>query len=63
MTLIVEVADAPTVAGSGEVAAMVKLRKLNVALAVRVITGDVIVPVIESMKLPAEVELHETVAV
>ena len=40
-----------------------KSTKLKVAVVERVRAGDVLVPVIESVKVPAVVELQETVAV
>jgi hypothetical protein len=61
--VIVEVAGAPGVAAEGELAVIVKFTKLKVALAVRVRAGEFIVPVIDSTKLPAFFELHDTVAV
>ena len=60
LTVIVDVAEAPTVA-EGEVAAMVKSTKLKVAVAVW--TRDPLVPVIMSEYVPATVALHDAVAV
>ncbi len=48
---------------TGEDAAMVKSTKLNVAVVECVRAGDVLVPVIESVNVPAVVELQDTVAV
>jgi hypothetical protein len=61
LTVIVEVADVPAGTDAGEVAAMVKSTKLNVAVAVW--TRVPLVPVIVRMNVPAVVELHDTVAV
>ena len=46
---------------AGELAAIVKSRKLNVAVAVW--TSDPLVPVTVRLNVPAVVELHDTVAV
>ena len=61
VTVIVDVADWPAFTAAGEDAAIVKSTKLNVAVAecVRV----VLVPVTLRVKVPAVVELQETVAV
>lgn len=62
VTVIVDVPDAGRVA-VGEVAAIVKSTKLKVALVDFVMAGEVLVPVIVSVKVPALAELHDTVAV
>ena len=59
--VIVEVAEEPAGTAAGDVAAMVKSRKLNVAVAVW--TSDPLVPVTVRVNVPAVVELHDTVAV
>ena len=59
--VIVETADWPALTAAGELAAMVKSTKLNVAVAVW--TSDPLVPVTVRVKVPAVVELQETVAV
>jgi len=61
--VIVDVAELPTVTVAGDVAAIVKSTKLNVAVAEWVSGGVVLVPVIVTAKLPAVVELQDTVAV
>jgi hypothetical protein len=61
VTVIVEVADTPTLTAAGEDAAIVKSTKLKVAVALWV--SVVLVPVTVSAKLPAVVELQTTVAV
>jgi hypothetical protein len=60
-TVIVEVAEEPALTAAGDVAAIVKSTKLKVAVAVR--TRAPLVPVIVRMKVPAVVELQDTVAV
>jgi len=59
--VIVEVVEVLTVP-EGEVAAIVKSTKLNVAVVECVIAGVVLVPVIDSVKVPGAAELQETVA-
>src|SRR5439155_278717 len=59
--VIVETADWPALTAAGELAAMVKSTKLKVAVAVW--TSDPLVPVTVRVKVPAVVELQETVAV
>jgi hypothetical protein len=59
--VIVEVAEEPAFTAAGEVAAMVKSTKLNVAVAVW--TRVPLVPVMVRVKVPAVVELQDTVAV
>src|SRR5438874_12031564 len=59
--VIVEVAEEPAGTAAGDVAAMVKSTKLNVAVAVW--TSDPLVPVTVRVKVPAAVALHDTVAV
>ena len=59
---LVDVPDAGRVA-VGDVAVIVKSTKLNVAVVDFVIAGEVLVPVIVSVKVPALVELQDTVAV
>ena len=59
--VIVEVAEEPAGTAAGDVAAMVKSTKLNVAVAVW--TSDPLVPVTVKVKVPAVVELQDTVAV
>lgn len=61
VTVIVEVIEVLTVP-EGEVAAIVKSTKLNVAVEECVIAGVALVPVIDSVKVPAAAELQETVA-
>lgn len=48
---------------AGELAAIVKSTKLKVAVVEWVIAGVVLVPVMESVKVPAVEDEHETVAV
>jgi hypothetical protein len=60
-TVIVEVADVPTVEEGGEVAAIVKSTKLNAAVVEWVI--EPLVPVMLSVNVPAVAELQDTVAV
>jgi hypothetical protein len=60
-TVIVDVADTPTVTAAGDVAAIAKSVTLKVAVAVW--TSEPLVPVIVRLYVPAVVELHETVAV
>jgi hypothetical protein len=59
--VIVEVAEEPAGTEAGELAAIVKSRVLNVAVAVW--TREPLVPVTVTLKVPAVVELQETVAV
>ena len=59
--VIVEVADDPTATAAGDVAAIVKSWKLNVAVAV--CTRAPLVPVTVRVNVPAAVELQDTVAV
>ncbi len=61
VTVIVEVAEEPEGTAAGEVAAMVKSTKVNVAVAVWV--SEPLVPVMVTVKVPAEVELQDNVAV
>lgn len=61
VTVIVEVIEVLTVP-EGEAAAIVKSTKLNVAVVECVIAGVTLVPVIDSVKVPAAGELQETVA-
>jgi hypothetical protein len=61
VTVIVEVADTPTVTAAGEVA--VRVKSVIVKVAVAVWTSEPLVPVIVRLYVPAVVELHETVAV
>jgi len=61
--VIVDVAEAAVLTAAGELAAIVKSTKLNVAVVECVIAGEVLVPVIDSVKVPAVVELQDTVAV
>ena len=59
--VIVETADWPALTAAGDVAAIVKSRKMKVAVAVW--TREPLVPVTVRVNVPAVVELHETVAV
>ena len=61
VTVIVEVAETPTLTAAGEEAAIVKSTKLKVPVAEWV--SVVLVPITVSAKLPAVVELQATVAV
>jgi hypothetical protein len=61
--VIVDVAELLTVTDAGDDAAIVKSTKLKVAVVDLVMAGEVLVPVIVSVKVPALVELQDTVAV
>lgn len=61
--VMVDTADAPAFTEAGEDAAIVKSTKLKLAVVECVIAGVVLVPVIARVKLPAVVEIHDTVAV
>jgi hypothetical protein len=63
VTVIVDVADCPTLTAAGELAAIVKSVSVNVAVAVCVIAGLVLVPVMVTTNVPAVVELQANVAV
>lgn len=61
--VIVDTADAPALTAAGEEDAMVKSTKLKLAVVECVIAGVVLVPIIVRVKMPAVVELHDTVPV
>jgi hypothetical protein len=63
VTVIVETADEPAFVAAGLEAAIVKSTKLNVAVVEWVRAGVVLVPVMVTVKVPAVVELQDTVAV
>jgi hypothetical protein len=63
VTVIVEVAEVPTVTAAGEVALIVKSLLLTVKVAVAEWDSVPLVPVIETANVPAVVELQDSVAV
>lgn len=63
VTVIVEVADWPKLTFAGKPAVIVKSTNVNVTVVTRVSAGVVLVPVTVTVKVPAVVELHDTVAV
>jgi len=63
VTVIVEVAEAPTGAAAGDVAVIVKSLLLTVKVAVVEWDSVPLVPVIVTANVPAVVELHPSVAV